>query len=213
MADKKIMIREEYLNGIKAHNRSLVEDKNNLINKLTEAEDKILQLNSKIETLQEENAKLKKDLELRPEKQEEIQVNFTPEEDFEPISEPQYEPKSKVFEEVRNTLQNKPNIANNIQTEKNNSNIRFDEFPGEEIYQRIHVTPNESRIIKELSIQPLDYRGLSLATDITIEQLRTHKKDLVKKGIPIMTQKVSGFHQRMYIKPDTLKRFQITISN
>ena len=46
---------------------------------------------------------LKKDLELRSEKQEEIQVNFTHEEDLEPISEPQYEPKSKVFEEVKNT--------------------------------------------------------------------------------------------------------------
>lgn len=203
MSDKKILIREEYLNGIKAHNRSLVEDKNNLINKLTEAEDKILQLNSKIETLHEENIKLKE--EIKSQKNEEVQLNFTPEEEFESITEPQYEPKIEV--------QKKSNIANNIQTKENNSNIRFDEFPGEEIYQRIHVTPNEGKIIQELSTQPLDYMGLSLATNITKEQLRTHKKDLVKKGIPIMTQKVSGFPQRMYIKPDTLKRFQITISN
>ncbi len=190
MSDKKTLVREEYLSGIKAHNRSLVSDKNNLINKLTEAEDKILQLNSKIETLQEENIKLKE--ELKSQKKEEIQMNFTPEEEFEPISEPQYEPKIEV--------QKKSNIANNIQTEPFNP------------YKMVYLTPLENLIIEELLKEPQTYNQLSGMTGVKPENLRTHKKNLGLKGIKIENRKIPGTNNKMlYINEEQFKRTKIQI--
>jgi len=130
------------------------------------------------------------------------------------INQEEIQTTSNLHEEIHEDLHKEhKDPIESIKIEPEKKIIEFEEFPNEEIYQQVHLTPFEGLIVKSLASEPMDYRQLSLATNITIDQLRTHKKDLTKKGIPIMIQKVSGFPQRMFIKPETLKRFQLTVSN
>ena len=156
---KKIQIHEEFLKDIKAHNRKLVSDKNSLIDQLAQAEEKIFQLNSKIEVLQEEILNLKQDQESISKIQEKKE-EFNHEEDFEPI----HKHKSK---EMNNTLQNKPNIANNFQTKT--------------IYGKRNLTEMELEIIAYLRRKPHSYMDLrGKIRDTNERALAVHLSNLRK---------------------------------
>ena len=193
---KKILVYEEFLQGIKAHNRKLVSDKNELIDKLIAAEEKIFSLNSELEKLKKNN---------------DTNINQDLEESFTSNNHPKQ--KVEEYTEVNEIPLNTKKL-NNSNEQKNITNANNFQTSNFSPYNVVYITPLENFIVEELLKEPQTYSQLSVKTGVKPENLRTHKKNLALKGVVIEDKKLHGSnHKLLYVNEDQFKRTKIQIKS